>query len=207
MLVARLYKTKRTPKRRKAIEIRLVDIQECPDADIAEDEGGDQSGGGNSVTLGDIWKHIFGVLKNDLTAVSRRTMERMLERCTLATVLYKKLGRTPCHQQFICEYKKLAELLTQSTLWSLIGVTSTIRKSKGKSIVMITCEHVCNYTPTSAFSSTQGALPRSRMLKVFVSEFNTKPLSKSAFQLSLSRGFRWAYHLFASGVRPTLPGH
>lgn len=35
MLVARLYKTKRTPKRRKAIEIRLVDIQECPDADIA----------------------------------------------------------------------------------------------------------------------------------------------------------------------------
>ena len=180
---------------RGAIEIRLVDIQECPNADIAivemeiatlkaiangkfltaaqskipttmkeyrkflqnfdttklaeilartakdaEDalidrpeflavfgmdfadgtNGADGRGGAddaNSVKAGDIWKHIYSVVKNDLTEVSQSVMEKMLARGTLATALYKALGDTPAHESFVTEYKKLADCLAHNRLY------------------------------------------------------------------------------------------
>lgn len=180
---------------RGAIEIRLVDIQECPNADIAIAEmeiatlkaiangkfltaaqskipttmkeyrkflqsfdttklaellarttkdaedalidwpeflavfgmdfadgtnGADGTGGAddaNGVKASDIWKHIYSVVKNDLTEVSQSVMEKMLARGTLATALYKALGDTPAHEAFITEYKKLAECLAHNRLY------------------------------------------------------------------------------------------
>lgn len=174
---------------RGAIEIRLVDIQECPNADIAivemeiatlkaiangkfltaaqskipttmkeyrkflqnfdttklaellarttkdaEDalidwpeflavfgmDFADGTGGAddaNGVKAGDIWKHIYSVVKNDLTEVSQSVMEKMLARGTLATALYKALGDTPAHESFVTEYKKLADCLAHNRLY------------------------------------------------------------------------------------------
>ena len=173
---------------RGAIEIRLVDIQECPNADIAIAEleiatlkaivngkfAGSSNAAGiseaaNSVphtlkeyreflrhfdttrlaellnktvkdaenatidwpeflsvfgisgkcTAGDLWKHIYSVVKNDLTEVSQNVMEKMLERGTLSSALYKALGNSPTHEAFVMEYKKLADCLAHNRLYGI----------------------------------------------------------------------------------------
>ena len=170
---------------RGAIEIRLVDIQECPNADIAiveleiatlkaivngkfaasrENASAANSvphtlkeyreflrnfdttrlaellakttkdaenavidwpeflavfGMGGACTAGDIWKHIYSVVKNDLTEVSQCFMEKMLERGTLSSALYKVLGDAPAHEAFVTEYKKLADCLAHNRLYGI----------------------------------------------------------------------------------------
>ena len=170
---------------RGAIEIRLVDIQECPNADIAiveleiatlkaivngkfaasrENASAANSvprtlkeyreflrnfdttrlaellakttkdaenatinwqeylsvfGMDSAVTAGDIWKHIYSVVKNDLTEVSQSFMEKMLERGTLSSALYKVLGDAPAHEAFVTEYKKLADCLAHNRLYGI----------------------------------------------------------------------------------------
>jgi gamma-glutamyl:cysteine ligase YbdK (ATP-grasp superfamily) len=169
---------------RGAIEIRLVDIQECPNADIAIAEleiatlkaivNGKFAGtthtlkeyreflrnfdttrlaellakttkdaenaiidwqeylsvfGMNfattsatpntAITASDIWKHIYSVVKNDLTKVSQSFMEKMLERGTLSSALYKVLGDAPTHEAFVTEYKKLADCLAHNRLYGI----------------------------------------------------------------------------------------
>ena len=160
---------------RGAIEIRLVDIQECPNADIAiveleiatlkaivngkfastsrtlkeyreflrnfdttrlaellakttkdaENATIDWQeylsvfGMDSAVTAGDIWKHIYSVVKNDLTEVSQSFMEKMLKRGTLSSALYKALGDAPAHEAFVTEYKKLADCLAHNRLYGI----------------------------------------------------------------------------------------
>ena len=177
---------------RGAIEIRLVDIQECPNADIAIAEleiatlkaivngkfagssntagtSGSSENAANSVphtlkeyreflrnfdttrlaeflnktvkdaedatidwaeylsvfglsgakTAGNLWKHIYSVVKNDLTEVSQSVMEKMLERGTLSSALYKALGDSPTHEAFVTEYKKLADCLAHNRLYGI----------------------------------------------------------------------------------------
>jgi hypothetical protein len=72
-----------------------------------------------SVKAGDIWKHIYSVVKNDLTEVSQNVMEKMLERGTLSSALYKALGDTPTHEAFVTEYKKLADCLAHNRLYGI----------------------------------------------------------------------------------------
>ena len=71
------------------------------------------------VTVGDIWKHIYSVVKNDLTEVSQCFMEKMLERGTLSSALYKALGDAPAHEAFVTEYKKLADCLAHNRLYGI----------------------------------------------------------------------------------------
>lgn len=71
----------------------------------------------NGVKAGDIWKHVYDIVKNDLTEVSQSVMEKMLARGTLATALYKALGDSPAHESFVTEYKKLADCLAHNKLY------------------------------------------------------------------------------------------
>ena len=73
----------------------------------------------NAVTAGDLWKHIYSVVKNDLTEVSQNVMEKMLERGTLSSALYKALGDSPTHEAFVTEYKKLADCLAHNRLYGI----------------------------------------------------------------------------------------
>ncbi len=73
----------------------------------------------NAVTAGDLWKHIYSVVKNDLTEVSQSIMEKMLERGTLSSALYKALGDSPTHETFVTEYKKLADCLAHNRLYGI----------------------------------------------------------------------------------------
>jgi hypothetical protein len=71
------------------------------------------------ITAGDIWKHIYSVVKNDLTEVSQGVMGKMLERGTLSSALYKVLGDAPTHEAFVTEYKKLADCLAHNRLYGI----------------------------------------------------------------------------------------
>ncbi|WP_290727289.1 carboxylate-amine ligase [Fibrobacter sp. UBA2449] len=146
---------------RGAIEIRLVDIQECPNADIAiveleiatlkaiagknlrdfdterlsalltatsrdaEDTVIDWPeylsvfGMSGKCTAGELWKHIFAMVKNELTEVSASTMEKMLDRGTLSSALYRALGDAPSREAFVSEYKKLADCLAHNRLYGI----------------------------------------------------------------------------------------
>ena len=146
---------------RGAIEIRLVDIQECPNADIAiveleiatlkaiagknlrdfdterlsalltatsrdaEDTVIDWPeylsvfGMSGKCTAGELWKHIFAMEKNELTEVSASTMEKMLDRGTLSSALYRALGDAPSREAFVSEYKKLADCLAHNRLYGI----------------------------------------------------------------------------------------
>ncbi|MBR2091208.1 MAG: glutamate--cysteine ligase [Fibrobacter sp.] len=73
----------------------------------------------NAVTAGDLWKHIYSVVKNDLTEVSQSVMEKMLERGTLSSALYKALGDNPSRKAFVTEYKKLADCLAHNRLYGV----------------------------------------------------------------------------------------
>ncbi len=165
---------------RGAIEIRLVDIQECPNADIAIVEmevatlkaiangrlfkpaagcapvtaktyremlrdfdtarlsemltqtSRDAEntvidwpeflavfGMSGKCTAGELWKHVFDIVKGDLTEVSRNVMEQMLARGTLSSALYRALGDAPSRKDFVTEYKKLADCLAHNRLYGL----------------------------------------------------------------------------------------
>ena len=67
----------------------------------------------------DIWKHICDVVKDDLTGISQRTLEKMLSRGTLSTALYKALGEKPSHEAIVTEYKKLADSLSHNRLYGI----------------------------------------------------------------------------------------
>ena len=71
------------------------------------------------ITAGDIWKHIYSVVKNDLTEVSQSFMEKMLDRGTLSSALYRALGDSPAHEAFVTEYKKLADCLAHNRLYGI----------------------------------------------------------------------------------------
>ena len=73
----------------------------------------------NAVTAGDLWKHIYSIVKKDLTEVSQSVMEKMLERGTLSSALYKALGDSPSHEAFVTEYKKLADCLAHNRLYGV----------------------------------------------------------------------------------------
>ena len=73
----------------------------------------------NTITAGDLWKHIYSIVKNDLTEVSQSVMEKMLERGTLSSALYKALGDSPSHEAFVSEYKKLADCLAHNRLYGV----------------------------------------------------------------------------------------
>lgn len=77
---------------------------------------GDKASG---VKAGDIWKHIYSVVKNDLTDVSQDLMGKMLARGTLSTALHKALGDTPAHEAIVAEYKKLADCLAHNRLYGI----------------------------------------------------------------------------------------
>lgn len=162
---------------RGAIEIRLVDIQECPNADIAIVEmevatlkaiaSGKLAnknaphtmneyreflrdfdterlaslltattrdaentviewpeflavfGMSGKCTAGELWKHVFDAVKGDLTEVSYNVMEQMLARGTLSSALYRALGDAPSRENFVTEYKKLANCLAHNRLYSI----------------------------------------------------------------------------------------
>lgn len=78
-----------------------------------------QTGKAYGVKASDIWKHIYDIVKNDLTEVSQNVMEKMLARGTIATALYKALGDAPAHDSFITEYKKLANCLAHNRLYGI----------------------------------------------------------------------------------------
>ena len=73
----------------------------------------------NAITAGDLWKHIYSIVKNDLTEVSQSVMEKMLERGTLSRALYRALGDAPAHEAFVTEYKKLADCLAHNRLYGV----------------------------------------------------------------------------------------
>ncbi|MBR5692821.1 MAG: glutamate--cysteine ligase [Fibrobacter sp.] len=162
---------------RGAIEIRLVDIQECPNADIAIVEmevatlkaiaSGKLAnknaphtmneyrefirnfdterlaalltatsrdaentvidwpeflavfGMSGKCTAGELWKHVFDAVKGDLTEVSYNVMEQMLARGTLSSALYRALGDAPSRENFVTEYKKLANCLAHNRLYGI----------------------------------------------------------------------------------------
>lgn len=162
---------------RGAIEIRLVDIQECPNADIAIVEmevatlkaiaSGKLAnknaphtmneyreflrdfdterlatlltattrdaentvidwpeflavfGMSGKCTAGELWKHVFDAVKGDLTEVSYNVMDQMLARGTLSSALYRALGDAPSRENFVTEYKKLADSLAHNRLYGI----------------------------------------------------------------------------------------
>ena len=81
--------------------------------------GGTTASGTTAITAGDLWKHIYSVVKNDLTEVSQSVMEKMLERGTLSSALYKALGDSPTHEAFVTEYKRLADCLAHNRLYGI----------------------------------------------------------------------------------------
>lgn len=152
---------------RGAVEIRLVDIQECPKADVAiaefevallkaladekwtsqkeqrafetdilvqilfatvkdaekariEDENYLRLFGiqGKSMWASDVLKHIFGEIRQSISANSQTVLQKQLERGTLASALVGHLGKTPERSDFVREYAKLARSLAENSLYA-----------------------------------------------------------------------------------------
>ncbi len=151
---------------RGAIEIRLVDIQECPKADVAIAEfevailkalagGAFASQAAQrafdtdrlvrilfatvknaedaiiddadylrlfgieaaSMRASDLLKEIFAKVRSNISEKSGEVLERILERGTLASALFKRLGETPSREDFAREYARLARSLAENTLY------------------------------------------------------------------------------------------
>ena len=94
-------------------------VKDAEDATIDWAEYLSVFGMSGTCTAGDLWKHIYSIVKNDLTEVSQSVMEKMLERGTLSSALYKALGDTPSHEAFVTEYKKLADCLAHNRLYGI----------------------------------------------------------------------------------------
>lgn len=151
---------------RGAIEIRLVDIQECPKADVAiaefevailkalaggifasqaaqrafdtdrlakillatvkdaEDAVIDDADylrlfgiDATSIRASDVLKEIFAKVRGNVSKKSEEVLGQILERGTLASALFKKLGATPSREDFVREYARLARSLAENTLY------------------------------------------------------------------------------------------
>lgn len=151
---------------RGAIEIRLVDIQECPKADVAIAEfevailkalagGAFASQAAQrafdtdrlarilfatvkdaedaiiddadylrlfgieaaSMRASDLLKEIFAKVRGNISEKSGKVLERILERGTLASALFKRLGETPSREDFVREYARLARSLAENSLY------------------------------------------------------------------------------------------
>lgn len=151
---------------RGAIEIRLVDIQECPKADVAiaefemailralakgtfapqnvqramdtdrlarllaatvkDAEKAELDDAeylnlfgisGNSRKASDVLKILFEKVGDGISPESHATLETMLSRGTLASVLLEKLGENPSRGEILQEYGKLAHSLATNTLY------------------------------------------------------------------------------------------
>ncbi len=151
---------------RGAMEIRLVDIQECPKADVAIAEFEvailkalargffasqaaqrafdtdrlarillatvkDAEGAviddadylrlfgidAPSMRASDLLKEIFAKVRENVSEKSRKVLERILERGTLASALVKRLGAAPSREDLVREYARLARSLAENTLY------------------------------------------------------------------------------------------
>lgn len=150
---------------RNAIEIRLVDIQECPKADIAiciliievlkalvaEDicslrtqkswskqdlfeilndgiKHGEHSNISNlkflkcfgidiAMTSGEVWKHIYELVKQNISLDYRNTLDIILTEGTLSTRILKAVGSNFSEKHIKKVYSKLAECLENNTLF------------------------------------------------------------------------------------------
>jgi len=94
-------------------------VKDAEDATIDWAEYLSVFGMSGTCTAGDLWKHIYSIVKNNLTEVSQSVMEKMLERGTLSSALYKALGDSPSHEAFVTEYKKLADRLAHNRLYGV----------------------------------------------------------------------------------------
>ncbi len=151
---------------RGAIEIRLVDIQECPKADVAIAEfevailKALASGtfapqaaqrafdtdrllkillatvkdaeraiiddadylrlldvDAPSMRASDLLEHLFGKVRGNISEKSGKVLEKILERGTLASALFERLGASPSRNDFVREYARLARSLAENTLY------------------------------------------------------------------------------------------
>ncbi len=151
---------------RGAIEIRLVDIQECPKADvaIAEFEVAILKAFANgtfasqkaqrafdtdrllkillatvkdaesaiiddadylrlfaidapSMRASDLLKKIFAKVRGDISERSGEVLGQILERGTLASALFERLGASPSRSDLVREYARLARSLSENTLY------------------------------------------------------------------------------------------
>ncbi len=151
---------------RGAIEIRLVDIQECPKADVAIAEfevailKALASGtfapqaaqrafdtdrllkillatvkdaeraiiddadylrlldvDAPSMRASDLLEHLFGKVRGNISEKSGKVLEKILERGTLASALFERLGTSPSRNDFVREYARLARSLAENTLY------------------------------------------------------------------------------------------
>lgn len=151
---------------RGAIEIRLVDIQECPKADVAIAEfeiailKALASGtfapqaaqrafdtdrllkillatvkdaeraiiddadylrlldvDAPSMRASDLLKHLFGKVRGNISEKSGKVLEKILDRGTLASALFERLGASPSRNDFVREYARLARSLAENTLY------------------------------------------------------------------------------------------
>lgn len=150
---------------RNAIEIRLMDIQECPKADIAicalvievlkalvdkkfctlqeqkkwvkEDlflilndaiKHAENSkieneqylklyGLSGVVTVNEVWKHLYNIVKPELHPSHHEAIELTLNEGTLATRLLKALGNNPSEKQIISVYSELQNCLITNMLY------------------------------------------------------------------------------------------
>ena len=94
-------------------------VKDAEDATIDWPEYLAVFGMSGTCTAGNLWKHIYSVVKNDLTDVSQSVMTQMLERGTLSSALYNALGDDPTHEVFVSEYKKLADCLAHNRLYGV----------------------------------------------------------------------------------------
>jgi len=153
---------------RGAIEIRLVDIQECPDADIAIAEWevavlkGLVEGAfasekeiraldtdalakilldtthsaektvisdrdflkiwnidASEITAGELIQIITAKVKSKISSHSQELLQKMFKRGTLASALVKAVGADPGHDDFVCEYGRLAHCLAENRLYGV----------------------------------------------------------------------------------------
>ncbi len=151
---------------RGAIEIRLVDIQECPKADVAIAEfevailKALASGtfapqaaqrafdtdrllkillatvkdaeraiiddadylrlldvDAPSMRASDLLEHLFVKVRGNISEKSGKVLEKILERGTLASALFERLGASPSRNDFVREYARLARSLAENTLY------------------------------------------------------------------------------------------
>ncbi len=151
---------------RGAIEIRLVDIQECPKADVAIAEfevailKALASGtfapqaaqrafdtdrllkillatvkdaeraiiddadylrlldvDAPSMRASDLLEHLFGKVRGNISEKSGKVLEKILERGTLASALFERIGASPSRNDFVREYARLARSLAENTLY------------------------------------------------------------------------------------------
>ena len=70
-----------------------------------------------SMRASDLLKEIFAKVRGNISESSQEVLERILERGTLASALFKRLGAAPSREDFVREYARLARSLAENTLY------------------------------------------------------------------------------------------